>query len=73
MEGAQGCLLCRRPFKAPRRHFVPTCERCGVTLGHFKCYLRAVARAPRERAFFANRDPEDLSLDTILLCLGCRS
>ena len=73
LEGAQACLLCRQPFKRSQRRFTPTCERCGVPLGHFRCYLRAVARAPRERAFFAHRDPGDLGLDVLLLCIGCRS
>jgi hypothetical protein len=44
-----------------------------MVLGHFRCYIAAVARAPRERGFFAKRDPGDLGLGVLLLCIGCRS
>ena len=73
LEGPRGCLWCRRPFPRRRRRYLATCERCGVVLGCFRCYLRVVARGPRERTFFAQGDPDDRGLDVLLLCAGCRS
>ena len=71
--GPRGCLWCRRPFKRSRRRSLATCERCGVVVGCFRCYLRVVARTRRERTFFAQQDPDDRGLDVLLLCIGCRS
>lgn len=73
----RGCLACRQPFQigagaAPP----PVCERCGLAVGHFDCYVATVALAPLEQDFFTSDDPEALDargLAAIFLCTGCRS
>lgn len=45
------CVACRGGFAADE--LVPSCERCGDRSTHFGCYVDAIAREPRERAFFA--------------------
>lgn len=54
----------------------PSCERCGLGAFHFGCYTAAIARAPKERAFWvstSSAESDALVRFAIFLCPGCRS
>jgi hypothetical protein len=54
----------------------PSCERCGLGAFHFSCYTDAIARSPKEQAFWAatsDDEAEPLTRFAIFLCPGCRS
>lgn len=64
------CIVCRGGFAADEP--VPCCERCGARSAHLVCYVDAIAREPRERAFFSTAAPAADVLIAIV-CAGCRS
>jgi hypothetical protein len=54
----------------------PSCERCGLGAFHFSCYTDAIARSPKEQAFWtatSDEEAEPLTRFAIFLCPGCRS
>jgi hypothetical protein len=44
------CLVCH---ELKGRRDEPACERCGLGAFHFSCYTDAIARSPKEQAFWA--------------------
>jgi hypothetical protein len=54
----------------------PSCERCRLGAFHFSCYTDAIARSPKEQAFWtasSDDEAEALTRFAIFLCPGCRS
>jgi hypothetical protein len=67
------CMICH---ELKGRSDEPSCERCGLGVFHFSCYIDAIARSPKEQAFWAATSDdaaEVLTRFAIFLCPGCRS
>ena len=72
----RGCATCIVCHELKDRADEPTCERCGLGAFHFSCYADAIARSPKEVAFWASTsddEAEPLTRFAIFLCPGCRS
>jgi hypothetical protein len=67
------CIVCH---ELKGRSDEPSCERWGLGAFHFSCYTDAIARSPKEQAFWAatsDEEAEPLTRFAIFLCPGCRS